>query len=234
MKENTFRNIFANVLIFVVICIIIVQGVNLGSPNATEVGVSPIYNGNKEKANVSLMVNVYWGTEYIKPMLEVFKEYDATTTFFIGGVWAMNNQELLKEIRDCGHEIGSHGYYHKDMSKMSYEANYKEIKNTNALLSSILGQDIVLFAPPSGAFNESTVKACNDLEMKTIMWSKDTIDWRDKNSDIIFSRATKNISSGDFVLMHPTEKTLEALPKILENYKENNIQVTTVSKNIEE
>jgi peptidoglycan/xylan/chitin deacetylase (PgdA/CDA1 family) len=62
------------------------------------------------------------------------------------------------------------------------------------------------------------------------MWSKDTIDWRDKSSKIVYNRATKNIIGGDLVLMHPKKHTLEALPNILEYYKEQKLLAVTVSE----
>ena len=64
------------------------------------------------------------------------------------------------------------------------------------------------------------------------MWSKDTIDWRDKDADLVFKRATKDIKGGDFILMHPTAHTLEALPRILDYYKELGIKSVTVTENI--
>ena len=89
-----------------------------------------------------------------------------------------------------------------------------------------------LFAPPSGAFNKTTLQVANDLGYKTIMWSKDTIDWRDKDADLVYTRATKNVVGGDLILMHPTEHTAKALPNILEYYKNNNLVATTVSNTI--
>ena len=64
------------------------------------------------------------------------------------------------------------------------------------------------------------------------MWSKDTIDWRDKDQDKIYSRATKNLKNGDLVLMHPTEATLAVLDKIIKYYKRQGFSVVTVSENI--
>ena len=46
------------------------------------------------------------------------------------------------------------------------------------------------------------------MRYKVILWSIDTIDWRDKSEKIVYKRATKNISGGDLVLMHPKEHTL--------------------------
>ncbi len=191
-----------------------------------------IYNGNRESNYVSLMVNVYWGIEFIEPMLDVFDNYEVKTTFFVGGTFAEKHPELLEEIYNRGHEIGNHGYFHKDHDKLNYEQNYTEINATHKIVKSVIDVDMNLFAPPSGAFNKTTLNVANDLGYKTIMWSKDTIDWRDKDMTIVLSRATKNVQGGDLILMHPTKHTLDALPSILDYYKNNNIVATTVSQNL--
>ena len=64
------------------------------------------------------------------------------------------------------------------------------------------------------------------------MWSKDTIDWRDHNTNLIFSRATKNMQNGDLILMHPTENTKDALKDIIKAYQNAGFSVVTVSENI--
>ena len=64
------------------------------------------------------------------------------------------------------------------------------------------------------------------------MWSKDTIDWRDKDSDLIFKRATDNVKAGDFILMHPTEQTLLAFEKIILYHINNGFELVTVSENL--
>ena len=175
------------------------------------------------------MVNVYWGTEYIEPMLEVFEEYGVNTTFFVGGTWVEDEGEILFKIIDKGHEIGNHGFLHKEHKNLNFNQNLEEIKATHNLVKVTTGLTMNLFAPPSGSFNKATIDSANELGYKTIMWSKDTIDWRDKDANLIFSRATNNISGGDLILMHPTEMTLKALPLILEYYRINNIETTTVS-----
>ncbi|MDR1940430.1 MAG: polysaccharide deacetylase, partial [Clostridiales bacterium] len=62
--------------------------------------------------------------------------------------------------------------------------------------------------------------------------SSDLIDWRDKDAELIFKRATRNMKNGDFVLMHPTAHTLEALPEILKFYSDNGYSAATVSTSL--
>ena len=89
-----------------------------------------------------------------------------------------------------------------------------------------------LFAPPSGSFNKSTLTACYDLNYNVIMWTRDTIDWRDKNEHVIYERCTKNIKSGELILMHPTLCTKNVLENVIKYYQESGFKVVTVSENI--
>lgn len=190
------------------------------------------YSGDKDNKNASLMINVYWGTEYLPQMLEVFDKYNIKTTFFVGGYWVNQNADLLNEIIQKGHEIGNHGYYHKDQDKLTYQQNYEEIYMNHQLVKNLTNYDMKLFAPPSGAYSENTINASENLGYKTIMWSKDTIDWRDKDVNLITTRATKNMSNGDFVLMHPTECTAKALENIVKAYINAGFKLCPVSENL--
>ena len=190
-----------------------------------------IYHGNTNSKNVSLMINVYWGTEYLEEIMELLLNNGVNATFFVGGSWASMNTDMLMKISVNGFEIGSHGYSHLDHSKLDYETNYEEIKVTHKLIKTFTGKDMTLFAPPSGAYNNVTLKVAEDLGYKVIMWSRDTIDWRDKNTPLIISRATKNIKGGDLILMHPTKNTLEALPEIIRVLKQN-YNLVSVSENL--
>lgn len=191
-----------------------------------------IYHGDISKKNISLMVNVYWGTEYIDDMLKIFEQYDVICTFFIGGSWAADNSDILKKITDSGHEIGNHGYFHKDHQKLSKERNREEIYITEKLIESICGKKTRLFAPPSGSYNKVTLEVADFLGYKTIMWSKDTIDWRDKNTSLIYKRATAKAANGDLILMHPTLNTVQALPDIINTLKNKGFMLVSVSQNI--
>ena len=192
-----------------------------------------IYEGNRNSNNVSLMFNVYSGTEYLINIVKILDSYGLKATFFIGGIWAEKNINLVKHIINNGHEIGNHGYLHLDHNSMDYKQNYDEIYACHNLLKEHLDYEMSLFAPPSGAFNNATLTSAKDLGYLTIMWSKDTIDWRDQDSNLIFARATKNVKGGDLILMHPTKKTVESLIAILEYYKINNLIVSTVSRNLQ-
>jgi peptidoglycan/xylan/chitin deacetylase (PgdA/CDA1 family) len=191
---------------------------------------APLYNGNKNEKNVSIMINIYWGTEFVAPMMEILRSKGVKATFFLGGTWVsdVKNIGLVKEMaRDF--EVGHHAYTHKDMKNMP-EANQKiEIGKTHELVKALTGVDMHLFAPPSGSFGKTTLKVAESLGYTTIMWTKDTIDWRDQD-ERVYTRAVNNPAGGDLILMHPTKKTLECLPRIIDFYKNSGFGLVEVSK----
>ena len=228
-----FKNIFCNIVI-VLMLFIFYSATYLGGTLKvfSTNNINPIYNGNTDKNDISLMINVYWGTEYIDEILDIFEKYKVKTTFFVGGYWVDKNPEVLLKIYNYGHEIANHGYFHKDHKNLTREQNQQEILKTHELVKRYIKKEMNLFAPPSGSFSNTTLEVAYQMGYKTIMWTKDTIDWRDKDTNLIYTRATKNPSNGDLILMHPTRNTVEALSNIIEYYQNNGFNLTTVSKNI--
>ena len=232
--KNKVVFIVTNLLICAIIVVTAVVGFLGGSAVTVSDGDGTIYYRSQSESAVSLMFNVYQGTDEVYEILDVLDGYGAEATFFIGGSWADDNVDCVREIASRGHEIASHGYFHKDHAALSYEENIDEIVPSVKLLSMICGKDISLFAPPSGAFNDYTVSACLELGLKMIMWSKDTIDWRDNDVNLIVSRATNGLEAGDFVLMHPTQSTVKALPAILNYIRNCGFAACTVSYSLGE
>ena len=229
VKKVRLLRVLGNIVICVTVGALLFLTVNVGDVNVSAQGKQPIYSG-KSTTEVSLMVNVYWGTEYVEPMLEVFDRYGAKTTFFVGGQWVASNPDMLKKIYDAGHEIGNHGYYHKDHKKLDAAYNEKEIQSAHDAVKDVLGIDMDLFAPPSGAFGEVTLSVAEKLGYRSVMWTRDTIDWRDHDSSLIYKRAVKDLKGGNLILMHPTECTLKALDDILQAVADAGLKCAPVSK----
>ena len=179
------------------------------------------------------MFNVYQGNEYVEQILDVLEKNNVKATFFVGGIWVEKNNECFLKIYQSGNEIASHGYWHKDHKNLSDNQQINEILLCEDLVNTLTGKKMNLFAPPSGSYNKNTAVLAEGLGYKTIMWSKDTIDWRDQDQNLIFSRATKNACAGDLILMHPTKATAEVLDKVIKHYQDLGLIVDIVSKNIE-
>lgn len=200
----------------------------------------PIYGGEEIRAiyggkstdGVSITFNVYENTDAVCKIVDILDGYNAKATFFVGGCWADDNSETLEKIIKSGHELGNHGYFHKDHAKLGYEENRQEIYLTGLVVKALCGYETTLFAPPSGSFSETALKAADDLGYKVIMWTKDTVDWRDSDKDKLIKRATENLKGGDIVLMHPKDHTVKVLPTILDKIYEKGLRAITVGENV--
>ncbi len=207
--------IIANIIIVLMLSTLSFFAFNNASALKVQADSRVIYAGDENKNNVCFMINVYQREDLVENILDILDHFEVKTTFFVGGSWAVKNLDLVKSIYSRGHEIGNHGFYHKEQNKLTYEENLQEIKACHDVIEKNVGLKMTLFAPPSGSYDKTTIDVAESLNYKTIMWTHDTIDWRDQNCDLIFNRATKDLSNGDLILMHPTPKTVEILPTII-------------------
>lgn len=216
------------------------QGVKTGIPyvfkeitpavQLEDLGAQPIYKGNPNKPMVSLMINVAWGNEFIPPMLETLEKEGVLATFFFDGSWLNKNVETAKIIQEKGHELSNHAYSHKDMSKLGREDTHREISRTEQLLKEKLGVENKLFAPPSGDFSTLTVKIAHELNLKTIMWTLDTVDWMKPSSESIIRKVAARVEPGTMILMHPTASSSGALEGMIREIKQKGLALGTVSE----
>ncbi|MBM7572073.1 polysaccharide deacetylase family protein [Aquibacillus albus] len=195
---------------------------------------SPIYRGHPEKDMVSFLINVAWGEDNIPSILNTLKKHNVRATFFIEGKWASNNMDLVKMIKEEGHLIGNHAYNHPDMNRLSDEENRLQIKKTNDIIRAITSETPKWFAPPSGSFNERVVSIASELEMQTILWSVDTIDWKKPTTSVMVNRVMSNIHSGAMILMHPTDVIKNGLEELILNIKQKEYKIGAIDRLLSE
>jgi probable sporulation protein (polysaccharide deacetylase family) len=195
---------------------------------------TPIYKGHPDKPMVSFIINVAWGNEYLSDMLATLKKHHVSATFFLEGNWTKKNPELAKMIVSAGHEVGNHSYSHPDMSRLTAAMAREQINKTNEIIEAATGKKCVWFAPPSGSYRDETVKIANELNMKTVMWTVDTVDWRKPLPEVLINRVMSKIDNGSMVLMHPTESTAKSLDQLITLIEKKNLQIGTVSELMDE
>jgi peptidoglycan-N-acetylglucosamine deacetylase len=195
---------------------------------------APIYRGHPEKEMVSFLINVSWGTEHIPDILDTLKKHKVKATFFIEGKWAKDNVDYVKMIQEQGHTIGNHAYNHPDMAKLSREQIMNQIKDTNDVLYAITGETPKWFAPPSGSFSNEVIKVADELNMETILWTVDTIDWKNPTVNVMLNRVMGKIHPGATVLMHPTPSVAKGLPSLITEIKAKGYQIGTIDKLLSE
>ncbi|WP_312469341.1 polysaccharide deacetylase family protein [Neobacillus sp.] len=190
---------------------------------------SPIYKGHPDKPMVTFIINVAWGNEYLSEMLATLKKHHISTSFFLEGNWAKKNPELAKMIVSAGHEIGNHSYNHPDMKRLTAAQAREQMIKTNEIIEAATGEKCVWFAPPSGSYRDETIKVADELKMKTVLWTVDTVDWQKPSTEVLINRVITKIDKGSIVLMHPTESTAKSLDRLITLIEQKNLKIGTVS-----
>lgn len=191
---------------------------------------APIYRGHPDKQMVSFLINVSWGTEHIPELLEILNKHNIKATFFVEGEWAKEHSDLLQMIDEEDHIIGNHAYDHPDMQHLSKEENEEQVKQTNDIIKAITGEMPKWFAPPSGSYNSEVVGITNSLEMETVLWTVDTIDWKKPSTSVMVDNVMENIHPGATILMHPTKVMVDGLDELIKAIKKENYQFGSIEK----
>ena len=166
--------ITAFILLFVVFGIFITAH-TLSDAVSGEARMIPIYNVNTADKKVAITFNCAVGNSDIDKILSVLENYNVKATFFLLGSWADDYMEEVQKIYDAGHEIGNHGYSHKDLPTMNYENIMLDIQKCNETVRNITGHSPTLFRAPSGAYDNKTISAAENLGMMTIQWDVESL-----------------------------------------------------------
>ena len=113
----------------------------------------PIYNVETDENKVAVTFNCAVGNSDMDSIHATLDKYNVKATFFLLGSWADDYPEEVQKIYDKGHEIGNHGYSHKDLPSMSYEEIILDIQQCNEVIKNITGHSPTLFRAPSGAYD---------------------------------------------------------------------------------
>ncbi|MDD6306240.1 MAG: polysaccharide deacetylase family protein, partial [Clostridiales bacterium] len=101
--------------------------------------------------------------DYTEPLLEGLKERGVTATFFLLGKEVERYPEIVKDIHDNGHLIGTHSYEHVNLKNLCDAAAIEQVDKTNAAIQEITGEYPEYIRPPYGSWK------CNlDYETKMI------------------------------------------------------------------
>ena len=133
------------------------------------------------------------------PLLEGLAQRELPATFFLVGERLPGNEDLLKQMKAGGHQIGVHTYHHVNLTGLNREQYEAEVGNTRALLCQTLGGGDYWLRPPYGLYDEH-IRTWADSPL--ILWSVDPEDWRDQDRERIVQHVLSRARDGDIILLH--------------------------------
>lgn len=163
-------------------------------------------------------------------LLEQLAERDIKATFFLIGsqVELEDNENIIRQMYEDGHQIGCHTYSHVQMTLLSEEEQKKEIMEWYEAVSGIVGDFSYCIRPPYGSVNN---RLCACLDIPVILWSVDTRDWTGKSASEIADYIVEEASDGDIILLHDIyEESVRGAVAALDTLGERGYQFVTVDE----
>jgi len=161
-------------------------------------------------------------------ILDFLNQNKIKALFFCVGNNVKKNPGLVKDIISENHTIGNHTSNHKRLTRLSGEEIRKEIFEFNSILKKNFNYDVKYIRPPHGRFNKSVVSQINKANLKPVMWSMLTRDYKNDLNLVKFG-ISKYLQSNSIIVLHDSLKSkdiiIDSLKFILEKVNEKNFHI---------
>ncbi len=99
----------------------------------------------------------------VRRILQLFAKYQVKATFFVLGWVATKFPRLVQDIALEGHEIGSHGYKHQRLHRLTRDEFRRDIRDAAAALTDQIQRPIRCYRAPSFSIVPTTAWALDIL-----------------------------------------------------------------------
>lgn len=108
-------------------------------------------------------------------ILRLLRRYKARATFFVLGYIAEKNPSLIESIVVDGHEIATHGYWHRRVFDMSQAEFEDDVRQSIAVLSGITGSPVLGFRAPEWSIRPTTSWMLPTLRKMDILYDSSMV-----------------------------------------------------------
>lgn len=176
--------------------------------------------------------------KYTPQVLNILKQENIHCTFFLIGEKIQKYPDLAKEEVLNGNLIGNHTWDHPDLLKDTSGQDISEIERCEQEIEKICGERTYLFRPPKGMWDGDTFLAAHEIGYRMILWTVTVEHHSAKTPEAMAQRIINKVRPGMIILAHDgephhalnREKTMKALPLIIEGLKQKGYQFVTVEE----
>ncbi len=166
---------------------------------------------------------------FTRRLLDGLAERGVQATFLLCGYRLEEYGALAQRIYAEGHEIGLHGYSHKDMGKMTCGEIQAELRATLALLPE--GCHPAFLRPPGGSVSPAVAEAARAQGLGILNWAVDPRDWATRDPASVETAVLKQVRDGDVILLHDMgDSSVEAALYIVDRLLEQGFCLVTASR----
>lgn len=192
-----------------------------------------VARGGGERREIALTFDDGPGP-YTPKILIALNRLNVKATFFVIGqqVHTFNTATMAAVRR--GHSIGDHTEGHKHLGALSAVDQYGELETPLEWLSKYGLPRPLLFRPPYGSYDRTTLEQLKRLGLLMVLWSVDSQDYRRPGVEQIVERAVAGAKPGAIILLHDgggdRTQTVQAIPKIVGRLRARHYHLVTVPR----
>jgi peptidoglycan/xylan/chitin deacetylase (PgdA/CDA1 family) len=153
-------------------------------------------------------------------------------TFFIVGQQLRYFSGALRDELARGFVVGDHTENHAALERLNAAGQFEQIHDDVIRMERIGAPAPILFRPPYGQFNGTTLKLLRRLGMLMVMWSIDPKDWLRPGAKAIVARVLAAARPGSIIELHDgggdRTQTIAALPAIVIGLRRRHYEFVTV------
>lgn len=171
------------------------------------------------------------GAETTKRLLDALEENNARATFFMLGDHMKGAADTIKRMQALGCDTASHTYDHTQLTTLSGDSLKSQFEKSTNNLKDIIGEGPSTVRPPYGSYNDSVKSVAKEYGQPIILWSVDTLDWKSKNADAVYSNVMSTVQDGDIILFHDIyDSTIDAVVRLIPALMDEGYQLVTVTE----
>lgn len=174
-------------------------------------------------------------------ILEVLARHGARATFFVLGARAEQHPELVRQIRDAGHTVGTHTQHHRLRFHFGSPSYVRaEIDMAVRAVERILGRRPEWFRPPQGLRTPCFAAGWRRTSrLVCVTWSARALDSRPTSTGAIVARLARGLAPGAILTLHDgtglgggfdREPTIAALDQLLQECRARGLRCVALDE----
>jgi peptidoglycan/xylan/chitin deacetylase (PgdA/CDA1 family) len=136
--------------------------------------------------------------------LDTLSDLGVRASFFCDGTNVERHPDIVREIADRGHEVGTHGYRHVRHPTRGAGWIVEDTSRAVFVLEEA-GVDPSFYRPPYGLLTGASLLAARRFGLETVLWTAWGREWADRDLGSITRRLERRLRPGAIVLLHDSD-----------------------------